>query len=58
MKRGRDEIPKKGGSEWDCFSGWRKAMGGGAGKWGWVKNKYVRRIRQKVKKDLREGQEW
>ena len=26
MKRGRNQIPKKGGAEWDCFTNWRKLL--------------------------------
>jgi len=57
MTARNDRIPKKGGAEWDCFSGWRKVMAylDRAGAKRSIRRQYNRRRRSMVKQQLREN---
>lgn len=50
----KGEIPKKGGEEWDCFTGWRKMLcymkRPGVTKS--IKRKYNKRLRKKKLEEI------
>ena len=48
-------IPLKGGDEQDAISGWRKVLKFRPGQRKAAKRSYIKRLRQWLKKDARDG---
>ena len=46
MKKGKWQIPLKGGDEYDAISGWRKVIGFRPGERAAAKRQYQRRLRK------------
>jgi len=48
-----DRHDLKGGDEWDCYTGWRKVLNAPNRGWKFIKQKYKRRCRRKLREEIR-----
>ena len=53
MAMGHREVMKGCGDEWDAFTGWRRYLHWQPGQLRRVKQRFNRRVRRKVKQELR-----